>query len=134
MSPRPLKFRFYLDENFPTRIGKFLGSIGHNVKYVVTNKTLRAKSDLWHLKQAIREKRIILGSDQDFKNFRLLLDLVVKSPGVIDIRTSDLSSKKIERILNRLLKKLTESRITGRICIASIDKISYINPEKIKDK
>lgn len=128
MSPRPYKFRFYIDENFPVPAGKFLKSLGHNVYFVVYDKIGRGKTDLWHLKQTIKEKRILLGLDRDFQHFKILANLVRKSSGIIFISSSDLKSEKIIPILKKLLNTLTENKICGKICIASVDKIKYIKP------
>lgn len=124
MSSKLPRLRFYLDENFPVPAGKFLKSIRQSVKFVVYDKNARSKSDLWQLKQATKLKRIFLALDRDFTHQESLMDLIRKSPGVILVHSSDPSSEKIKQILHKLIKKLESKKLSGKICVATVDKIS----------
>lgn len=57
MSPRPPKYLFRLDENFPVPAGKFLKSLGHNVKHSVDTEAERGISDIKQLQLANKENR-----------------------------------------------------------------------------
>lgn len=126
MSPRPPKYRFYLDENFPAPSGKFLQSLSHNVFYVVQNEKLRSRSDLFQIKEAAKRKRIFLALDKDFKVNPSLSGAISRGPGVVLVSSSDPTSKRIKDILKMLLKDFSETKVRGKICYVSINKTSYL--------
>lgn len=128
MSSKLPRLRFYIDENFPKSAGKFLKSLRQNVKFVTEIKKARHKSDLWQLQYAIKDQRILLVLDQDFRHQKYLLNMVRKSYGILLIQSSDPSASKVIRILKKVLKDITIRKINGKICIASVDKIKYIQP------
>lgn len=123
MSPRHVKFRFYVDENFPYPAGKFLKSLDHNVQ--ITKPTSKDITDLNQIKTAIKEERILASLDKDFKINASLLELIGKSPGVILIESSDPRSEKIISIFARHLKSLSRKKLKGKVCRLSIDKIIF---------
>jgi len=132
LSPKLPRLRFYLDENFPVSAGKFLKSMRQNVISAVETKHTRKKSDAWQLKYAIKHNRILLVLDKDFSFQKQLLGLAGKSMGVILVKNSDPSSKQWINIFSKLLKSISQTKISGKICIASIDKIKYMNPNKVR--
>lgn len=129
MSSELPRLKFYLDENFPVPTGEFLKSLRQNVKSVVDDALARQKSDSWQIKQAIKTGRVFLALDKDFQH-QQYSELIKKSPGVLLIRSANPHHEKINRILRRLIrgKQLTEKKIMGKICIASIDRVRYIEP------
>ena len=123
MSPKPVKFEFYSDENFPIAAGKFLKSLGHSVKFTsLKNKGL---SDLDQIKIANKNKRIFISLDKDFKSQNNLLGTIRKGLGVILVSSSLPVSDKIIEILKRHIKKLTPAILKGKICRISDSKIIY---------
>lgn len=89
MSPRSPKFRFYLDENFPSPAGQFLSSLGHNVAKAVDSKQLRSLSDLKQLKIANKLDRIFVALDKDFRTNQSLKGEISTGKGVILIESAD---------------------------------------------
>ena len=126
MSPRPNKFRFYLDENFPAPAGKFLKSNAHNVWQVIDLAEFRSKSDLIQIRKATKEKRILVALDKDFSGNKNLESAISKSFGVLLISSADPGSRKVIKILKRVIKLKHLNNIKGKLCIASIDKIDMI--------
>lgn len=132
MNARPLKFRFYLDENFPVPAGKFLKSLGHNVKEVVNCPELRNLTDLAQLKIARKNKRIFIALDKDFATNEELFGVIESGPGVILIGSSDPNPEKVKMILSKVFKKLSVNVISGKILSATIDKTEIQNPQFLK--
>lgn len=126
MSPRPNKFRFYLDENFPAPARKFLKSKGHNVAQVIDLEEIRSKSDFAQVEIAVKNKRILVTLDKDFMADESMGNLIKQSCGVLLIRSADPNSDKVISILKKILRSSHLNNLTGKICIASIDKISII--------
>ena len=125
MSRRRAKFHFYLDENFPTPAGKFLKSLGHSVFYVTVKNEFKSLSDAILIRKAIKEKRIFISLDKDFKTNKSLTGSIRRSMGVILIQSSDPYSAKIISILKRRLKEISGKKLKGKICRISVDKISF---------
>jgi predicted nuclease of predicted toxin-antitoxin system len=123
LSQRRPKFHFYLDENFPAPAGKFLKSLGHSIFYVTAKQ--KSLSDIILIRKAIKEKRIFISLDKDFKTNENLIGSIRRSKGVILIQSSDPYSEKIISILKRHLKEISERKLKGKICRISIDKISF---------
>ncbi len=125
MNPKLPKFRFYCDENFPIQTGKFLKSLSHNVEYSISRQKTRSLSDYAQIKKATKEQRIFISLDRDFRANKGLIEMAKKSYGVIIIQGSDLHPNRINRILKKHLKNISENKIKGKICRLSVDKISY---------
>lgn len=113
LNPRPPKYQFLLDENFPVKAGKFLKSKGHNVISVVERKKLRELSDLALIKEANKQIRVFIALDKDFIANESLRELIKKGPGVILVKSSDPQAEKVIIILGQLLKKMSEKKIIG---------------------
>ena len=126
MSPRPNKFRFYLDENFPAPAGKFLKSNGHNVVQVIDLQEFRSKSDLFQIRKATKEKRILVALDKDFFGNKNLENAISKSCGVLLISSADPDSSKVIEIIKHVIKFKNLNKIKGKLCIASSDKINIV--------
>jgi len=131
LGKRTLKFRFYLDENFPAPSGKFLKSLGHNVLQVIDQKSKRSLSDLSQIKMASRENRILVALDKDFRFNKSLHIQISKGPGIILLRSADPNYEKLNEIMTKLLKRINSDILRGMICIASIEKIELIDPSNI---
>jgi len=129
LNPRPNKYRFYLDENFPAPAGKFLKSKGHNVLQVVDMPEFRAKSDLTQIKNATKSGRILVALDRDFKSNNSLKNSTEKSNGVLLIVSADPSSEKVISILKKALKDNQLNNLDGKLCRASINEIKIIEQE-----
>ena len=85
----------------------------------------RSLSDLEQIKEANRQNRILLALDKDFKTNSTLFGSIREGCGVILIESADPRSAKVIQILNRVLKEISIRKLRGKICCASIDKISY---------
>lgn len=131
MSAKLPRLKFYLDENFPVPGGKFLKSMRQNVVFAVYLKQAKQKSDIWQLKYAIKTNRILVALDKDFSYQKQLIGLTKSSEGVILIKSSDPNLKKLNQILDKLLKNISQTKISGKICVVSIDKIKYLDPNKL---
>ncbi|MFH1855282.1 MAG: DUF5615 family PIN-like protein [bacterium] len=129
MTPRQLKFKFYLDENFPVPTGKFLKSLGHNVLFGIKVLRKSGLSDFKHIAESTKQNAILLAFDRDFVINNDLVARASKSPGVILIIATDTKSSTAEMILRKIIKNLTCNGIKGKICCASIDKIEYKKAE-----
>jgi len=123
LSPKHVKLLLYLDENFPEQAGKFLKSEGHNVKSTsIQNKGL---SDLEQIKLAIKNGRILVSLDKDFKVNDNLLGAIRRGPGIILIASSQLIPEKIIKVIKRNFKKISQSNVRGKVCRISYDKCSF---------
>jgi len=127
----PPKFKFYLDENFPVPAGSFLKSLGHAVVEGLKILGKAGLSDQKHLQAGIKQEAILLAFDRDFVIDSKYREMVRKSRGVILIEATDTKTETACKILQKVLKVLTENKIKGKICCASVDKIKFINPEDI---
>jgi len=125
LSSKPHKFRFLLDENFPAPAGKFLKSQGHNVESAAERKNLRGKRDSTQIKESIKQNRIFVSLDRDFEVNENLEGFIRKSPGVILVESALPDSSKLDLIMKKILKELTDHKIRGKICRASIDKVRF---------
>jgi len=123
LTPRPNKFRFYLDENFPAPAGKFLRSEGHNVIEVVNLPEHRSKSDFEQINVAVKDERILVALDKDFLVDKNLENAISKSLGVLLINSSDPCANQVIKILKKVLKSGALKSMKGKLCVATIDKI-----------
>lgn len=128
MTSKLPRLRFYLDENFPVPAGKFLCSMCQNVKHVINTRSARERSDEWQLKYAAKNKRIFIALDRDFKHRKSLQELIIKSPGLILIKSSNPQTDKIIQILKKVQREITKNKIKGKICLASMDKLKFDKP------
>ena len=126
MSPRPSKFSFLIDEGFPVPAGKFFEAKGHNVSYASLRRELRGATDLQLLRIATKERRIFVTVDRDVATDESLQGEIAKGHGVILIESTDPGEKHVRQILARVLQKLPEKRIDGKICRATVTKIDYL--------
>lgn len=131
MTTYPPKFKFYLDENFPVPAGKFLKSRGHTVVEGLKILKKPGLTDQKHLEACVKEKAILLAFDRDFRIDSKYREMIRKSQGVILIEATNTKPETAQKILVKVLKKLTKNSIKGKICCASIDKIEFIKPENV---
>ena len=119
-SPKHVRLRLYLDENFPAPAGLFLKNEHQSVSF--TKKKDKGNSDEDQMKAATKEKRILVSLDKDFKVNDNLKGLICKSMGVVLINCSQTDSENIINIFKKHLHSISNSEIKGRICRISIDK------------
>lgn len=131
MTAYPHKFKFYLDENFPVPAGSFLKSLGHTVVEGLKILGQAGLSDQKHFQASIKQEAILLVFDRDFMIDPKYREMIKKSRGVILIEATDTKTETACRILRKVLKVLTENKIKGKICCASVDKIKFIDPEDL---
>lgn len=124
MSPKHVRLNLYLDENFPVPAGMFLKSEHQSV--LLTNKKNKGLSDEDQIKIAIKEKRILVSLDKDFKINDNLIGLIKKSPGVILICCTLTDSESVISIFKKYLNSINDKEINGNICRISIDKYDII--------
>lgn len=120
MSPKHVRLSLYLDENFPVPAGMFLKSEHQSVSF--TKKKDKGISDEEQIKIAIKEKRILVSLDKDFKVNDNLKGLIQKSLGIILINCSQTDSENIINIFKKYLNFMNPNGIKGKICRISIDK------------
>lgn len=120
MSPKHIRLRLYLDENFPVPAGMFLKSEHQSVSF--TKKKDKGTSDINQIKIAIKEKRILVSLDKDFKVNDNLKGLIDKSLGVVLVNCSQTDSENIINIFKKNLNSININEIKGKICRISIDK------------
>lgn len=126
MTSYPPKFKFYLDENFPVPAGKFLRSLGHTVVEGIKILKKPGLSDKRHLAASIKQRAILLAFDRDFRINPDLKEMIKESLGVILIEATDTRTETAQKILKKVLKIMkTKNTLKGKICCASIDKISF---------
>lgn len=127
MTSHPPKFKFYLDENFPVPAGQFLRSLGHTVVEGIKVLKKAGLSDMKHLAASIKQGAILLAFDRDFKINSDLSGMAKGSLGVILVEATDTKTETAQKILKKVLKIMkSENTLKGKICRASIDKISFL--------
>lgn len=126
MSPRPRKYSFYLDENFPLPAGLFLRKLGHSVYEGLKILKKPGLPDYKHLDAAKKLGAIVVSFDRDFVVNRDLKEKVKNAPGLILVEAADTKSETAQRILLKVLKSIAHKSMTGRICRASIDKVTFL--------
>ena len=120
MSPKYVRLRLYLDENFPVPAGMFLKSEHQSVFF--TKKKDKGNSDEDQIKIATKEKRILVSLDKDFKVNDNLKGLIRKSFGVILINCSQTDSENIINIFKKYLNFINKKEIKESVCRISINK------------
>lgn len=98
----------------------FLKSEHQSVSF--TKKKDKGVSDEIQIKIAIKERRILVSLDKDFKVNDNLKGLVRKSLGVILVSYSQTDSENIINIFRKNLSSINTNEIKGKICRISIDK------------
>lgn len=129
MGPRPPKFHFYFDENFPAWIGKFLRTLGHNVISAITveHGSLRSASDSRQLDYCRKTGRIFVTLDRDFRQQHLARKVAL-SPGVIVVQGNPMHIEAVSKILVTVVRTYSPVQLAGRILRASIDKQALNKP------
>lgn len=120
MSPKHVRLKLYLDENFPVPAGMFLKSEHQSVSF--TKKKDKGVSDENQIRIATKEKRILVSLDKDFKVNDNLKGLIQKSLGVILVNCSQTDSESIINIFKKYLNFIHNKEIKGSICRISINK------------
>ena len=108
-------------------------SLGHNVVSGIKILRKAGLSDQKHLQACIKQEAILLAFDRDFMIDTKYSEMVARSCGIILIEATDTKSETAKKILQKVLKDITENKIKGRICCASIDKVKYIKSDEIKE-
>ena len=98
----------------------FLKSEHQSVSF--TKKKDKGTSDINQIKIAIKEKRILVSLDKDFKVNDNLKGLIDKSLGVVLVNCSQTDSENIINIFKKNLNSININEIKGKICRISIDK------------
>ena len=127
MSPRRVRLKLYLDENFPVPAGMFLRSEHQSV--LLTNKKNKGLSDEDQIRTATKEERILVSLDKDFKINDNLIGLIKKSPGVLLVCCTLTDSESVINIFKKHLHAINSEKLNGSICRISIDKYDIIKPK-----
>lgn len=125
MSPRPHKFHFYCDENFPVAAGEFLKSKGHSVVYA-HSVVKSGVQDVTQLAYANKYNLTFLTVDKDFINPSFSHELIKNSCGVLIIQTDTPTEERYQEILRKFLLKVTPNQAKGRVFTVSIDKTETV--------
>jgi hypothetical protein len=103
-----------------------LRSLGHSVIEGIKILKRPGLSDKKHLVASIKQSAILLAFDRDFKINPDLKEMIKKSLGVILVEATDTRTETAQKILKKVLKIMkTKNTLKGKICCASIDKISF---------
>ena len=93
--------KILLDENFPQGFKKKLSIMGHDVKHI--NEIKKGLSDKEVIELAIREKRLLMSNDIDFKDY-----LKLKHYGIIKFYNKESNIQILFDILKKYSKKKLE--------------------------
>lgn len=119
MPSKKIRLKLYADENFPLGSVKYLRSIGISIIHAYSKNYIQ-KSDLFHLKVSKTLSRILITRDRDFNyNWTTLKG----HPGVILISPGSQTSDAVNKICNRVFKKITINFVAESLIRATIDKI-----------
>ena len=103
MPSKKIRLKLYADENFPLTSVKFLKSLGVSVVHAYSLGNIR-KSDLYHLKICKMMSRTLITLDRDFNyNWTTLKN----HPGVILVRSGNLTPVSIDMVCQKAFNKLT---------------------------
>lgn len=119
MPSRKIRLKLYADENFPLTSIKFLKSLGISVVHAYSLENIQ-KSDLYHLKVCKTMKRILITLDRDFGyNWTTLKN----HPGVILVRSGNLTPASINTVCQKAFKRLTPHFVSESLVRITTDKI-----------
>gem|GEM_PF-4991909 len=125
MSPRPPKFTFYLDENFPVAAGKFFRSVGHRT--IDGRRHGASRSDFYHIDRATKLGAVLVSLDRDFLVNNDLRQRAFGSAGVLYIETTSTSLLQLGRLLRKVLTAATANSFRGKLCVVSSTKMQFID-------
>ena len=121
MSSKKSRLSLYADECIPIPSVTYLKRKGISIIHAYDINFLE-QSDNLQFKKSKQLKRILISLDKDFKRFK---DLSLKGhPGIILLSTGDITSGNINKILNKMLKYLTENFVKESLIKATVDKIT----------
>lgn len=129
-SHRIPKLHCICDQGFPRHAGEYLTRNGHNVSYAsdIPAWKQRSVADTTVLKRATREKRVLLVTDKDFKAYTFSRELTERSYGIAVFQTSLYTRDQFVKIADKLRANASMRRLRGRICLVSVEQISYRAP------
>ncbi|MFH1535622.1 MAG: DUF5615 family PIN-like protein [Patescibacteria group bacterium] len=128
MPSKKVRLRLYADENFPLGSVKYLKSIGISIIHAYSKNYIQ-KSDLFHLKVSKALSRILITRDRDFNyNWGTLKN----HPGVILISPGSQTSDAVNKICNKVFKKITVNFVAESLVRTTTNKI-WRNKEGIID-
>lgn len=125
--PRPKKFKFYLDENFPSPVGWYLSSLGHTILYANKAAGKEGDSDYNQIRKSTKERAIFLTIDRDFVIDGDLKRWANESYGVVLFHATDSKPKTIRILADKVIKYISKQAPKGKICVASKEKIKYVS-------
>ena len=123
---RPKKFKFYLDENFPSPVGWYLSSLGHAVSYANKLAGKEGDSDYNYIHRSIKESAVFLTIDRDFMIDNDLKRWVRDSSGVVLFCATDSKPETIRILVDKAIKCISKQTPKGKICVVSNEKVEYV--------
>lgn len=119
MPSKKIRLKLYADENFPLGSVKYLRSIGISIIHAYSKNYIQ-KSDLFHLKASKTLSRILITRDRDFNyNWTTLKN----HPGVILISPGSQTSDAVNKICNKVFKRITVNFVAESLVRITTDKI-----------
>lgn len=119
MPSSKIRLKLYADENFPLGSVKYLRSIGISIIHAYSKNYIQ-KSDLFHLKVSKTLNRTLITRDRDF---RYNWSTLKRHPGVILISPGSQTSDSVNKICNKVFKKITVNFVAESLIRVTIDKI-----------
>lgn len=104
MPSKKSQIKLYADECFPVTSVTFFRSLGYSIIHAFDLKLLR-KSDLTHLKESKKLKRILITLDRDFLYYTEAN--LSSHPGVIVISLGTMTPDNVNKLCKKLLKHLS---------------------------
>lgn len=130
MPSKKIRLQLYADENFPLGSVKFLRSLGIYIIHAYSKGYIQ-KSDLFHLKISKSLGRILITRDRDFNyNWTTLKG----HPGVIFVSPGNQTSAAVNKVCEKIFKKLTVNFVSESLVSISIDKIRRNKEGKIEEQ
>lgn len=131
MPSKKSKVNLYADENIPVQVVSHLKSRGISIVHCFDYHYVNKKDEL-HFKKSKSLKKILLSLDKDFRKYK---DFPIKNhPGIILITAGNTTYDHLNKILDKVLRFISEDIVKHAILRATIDKIVKEKDGKITER
>lgn len=122
------RIQLYADECFPVTSATHLRSLGYSLLHAFDKKLVQ-RLDSLHLRTAKKLNRVLITLDRDFLYYgNADLD---DHPGVIVISSGSATTKNINLICEKMLKKISREFVKESLLKVTIDKILKFKDGKL---
>lgn len=128
MPSKKSRIQLYADECFPVTAVMELKSFGYSIIHAYDRKLVH-KSDLLHLKESKKLKRILITLDRDFISYEQVN--LNEHPWVIVISAGSATPKNINRICKKLLTSINNNFVKNSLLKVTSSKIIKMKESKI---